>query len=100
MNTPEIIISQFEQRQTMERTTFRSKMVSRGFELVGWWSAGIFSLVWLCRKEEFTVALLPVLFVSFVTESLRKRWKLEERVAELEKHAAEAPPVPTRGNGM
>lgn len=91
MKTPEIIIAQFEQREIMERTAFRNKMVSRGLELVGWWSAGLFSLVWLCRKEEFTAALLPVLFVSIATESLRKRWKLEERLAEFEKHAAEEP---------
>lgn len=91
MKTPEAIISEFEHRQSVQRVARRSKFLRRGFEMLGWWATCAICLVWLYKKNEVTAAILPFLFTNLATASVTRRWKLEDRLAELERHAAGEP---------
>jgi len=91
MKSSEVLIAEFEARRSAERQARRSKMLGRGFEVATWWIGCVFCFVWLMKKEETAASLLPIILSGFITESLRKRWKLEDRVAELEHRAREEP---------
>lgn len=91
MKHPDIIIAEFEARRSAERQTYRSGVFNRAFELFTWWTGCVFAFVWLVKAGESAAALLPILLAGFITESVRKRWKLEERIAELERRAQPAP---------
>ena len=91
MKNPELVIAEFEIRRSAERTAYRSKMVGRGLEFIGWWASCAYCSFWLWRKGEATTLLLPIVLGGFIAESLRKRWKLEDRVVDLEHRVREGP---------
>ncbi|MDP2137820.1 MAG: hypothetical protein Q8J74_08190 [Candidatus Didemnitutus sp.] len=99
MKTPEIIITEFEQRRASERKEKRSKMAKRGLELVGWIGASLAYNIWVSRQDAIVVVSQSILLGGVVVAYIIwKTGKLEDRIAELEQRA-EGKPNQLKGFG-
>lgn len=92
MKTPEIIITEFEQRRASERKEKRSKMAKRGLEFVGWIGASLAYNIWVSRQDALVVVSQSFLFGGFIAAYIiKKTGRLEDRIAELEQRAEGKP---------